>query len=453
MSSYYNNGELYKIILPWISSIPDFSGFNRKSHNNSNWLRINEELYLLAHNKHHKIVLSILSSGSQKELIRIIDDKKVIDEFIYAYPGLTWILTKIAPMDSIIPFIIASSLKKRFSFFNLPISKIYIRFIGTMETAIFLRDSYPNLVMDDWIFSQIGDSSFHYDKGYIYWLLVGNYLFSHPELFNKTILDSIARSYDILLLKEITSLWDKQIVNRKENYYSIMSMVVLYGFEEGVDYLVNTFKYEDIFLSQQIIAAMTRNYLGIAYIIFNSLTRNLSPYDTQILFDKYAIERNDVFFCRFLLDHPRTRDGLKILNQDFYIKLIRGKTDSSFYILNELLKREEIEISGEVSSIIEEVMKNGNKECIDLFLQVFPFSMFVENILWTVRYNNFYIFEKLMEKDEMSLFLMGADTLLFESIRSRRMDFLLLLINHPRIHEFANFRLINEAKNLLTTLI
>lgn len=453
--------QFYEAILSYVDLMPDFRPQETlrrmKSEPPNNWRRISDELTAISFHPSDEMVLSVINSEEEKELVRIIDDHELISTFIFSYPALTWLLMKIGKQRMVVPLII-SQRETIFDLHEIPMKRSYIRFINDMETAIKLRNIYYRIAKDDWVFSRIDSpvlnlNSGLYEKGYFYWLLAGNSL--DPLNLNYKIYERLANTRDISLfehIEHIISLLNKVEPKREENYLSLLDAIVRYGFTEAVDILVNRFKFTDSFLLSQIITATNKGFLGITYILLQSLSSDISEYHTESVFEKSAIKRYDIGFARLFLSHPHTKENLMTLPPHFYSHLIQTGSESATQVLSELLSTTERTIlGGDNDSIIKEAIKDGSKECIDLILDYFSYSLSIKHIELTLEYNNLYAFEKLVTNDKYADLLSDVDNLLFDAIRGRKTDFLLLLIKHPRIEEIVNLGLLREARMLVKT--
>ena len=112
----------------------------RKDEQN-NWRIIYEELSALGHYPEHVDLIDAINSGDTKRADPLYTDERreIVEEVIFSYPGLIWLMLHVSPEETIIPIIVSQgkNLPKYFLFYleKIPVNSFSVKYLRDEETG------------------------------------------------------------------------------------------------------------------------------------------------------------------------------------------------------------------------------------------------------------------------------------------------------------------------------
>lgn len=165
---YKNDADFYALVLKNISEMPDFRPQETlkqmKKEPQNNWRLLYEELQAINHNEEHLNILHVINEGKKTNLLLYADDKEIIEEFVFCYPGLTWILL-------IDDCMIALLLPHGIFLSYIEMKKEYIGFLRSFDVVKTLYSQSPSLItLEDLTEEILHGQDSYLTTGYLLWL-------------------------------------------------------------------------------------------------------------------------------------------------------------------------------------------------------------------------------------------------------------------------------------------
>lgn len=320
--------DFYEAIKPHVNTMPDFRPHdtlkNFKVEPQNNWRLIYQELESIGMNNEHMDLLSVINQGKEKELKRYVYNDRLISEFFFSYPALTWLMLKVSSRDVIVPLLITQGLYLN----DIPFNEEYIEYIRDLKTAKQLRLLYSDIINDENVANENPLTS-----GHFYWL------FAHPynKLFNivpdiNEAMENIATNRNIEIMRIfLSSPGDYEVVHHSP-LHDMLQNAIYSNFIEGVAYLLKNFKWSKKSLFYSTYYALTLGNSGISEMLLNilpqdfpvrqwhlkhSLLRELPPYDR-------ILSINDKDYAEVIMTHSRIKEIKDhVLDPDVFMDLIR----------------------------------------------------------------------------------------------------------------------------------
>lgn len=181
--------KLYQAIRSYVPDMPDFRPIEtiegmaiRDEEGNviielqDNWGEIVHELDALSYDEQGQIFVDAINSGDVEEVLPYINRIEWIDQFIFSYPALIWLMLKTSPEETIFPILISQGMYLD----DIHINNEYIWAIRNKETALIFIDRlklsfgdiYHQLNKDcsniGWVYLFIGHPRFPSEKYYVH---------------------------------------------------------------------------------------------------------------------------------------------------------------------------------------------------------------------------------------------------------------------------------------------
>ena len=164
--------DFYESIKPFVSSMPDFRPSKTMAQMiqepQNNWRLILHELEALGYDEEAGKLLDIINRGDRKTVEEYIRFRKdLIEDFVFSFPAITWLLMKTGDEDVIYPLLISVGMYLE----EIPMKREYISFIKDEEIARIIFSSYSSLLPPGlaWPKEIIAD---RFPDGYLYWFYV-----------------------------------------------------------------------------------------------------------------------------------------------------------------------------------------------------------------------------------------------------------------------------------------
>lgn len=139
------NVDLCAFILNHIDmdKMPDFRPQetirHMKKEPQNNWRLLYEELQAINENKEHLEILSYINEGNVNRILLYADDKETVEEFVFCYPALTWLLLKISTDDSMVALLLPHGIFLSY----IEMKKEYIGYLRSLKITRELYQKHP----------------------------------------------------------------------------------------------------------------------------------------------------------------------------------------------------------------------------------------------------------------------------------------------------------------------
>lgn len=210
--------SFYEAILPYINEIPDMRPQETlkrmKQEPQNTWRGIYEELVAIGYRYDDQKLLEVINDGDLDAFLPFLDDKDFLREFAFSYPYLLWLMSKISPLTTVQPLIVAlgpiDDIDLLSTIQEEDIPKL-IPYIRSKETARILYEKNPSAL------SPFDDFHFLVESiGGIYWSLV--VMEKEGELTN------LKKRLAVVSLYHAASLVEKDVERAKKNVKILLSL-------------------------------------------------------------------------------------------------------------------------------------------------------------------------------------------------------------------------------------
>ena len=172
-----NDPDLYSIIRPYVPLLPDIRPSETmkkmKKEEQNNWRIIYEELSALGNYPEHVEVIDAINSGDTKKVDPLYTDERreLIEEVIFSYPGLIWLMLHVSPEKTILPIIVSQGrdLPDYFFFYleKIPVNSFSVNYLRDKETASIFYSRNPTHFTYETLIKGIQNDS----MGFVYFVL------------------------------------------------------------------------------------------------------------------------------------------------------------------------------------------------------------------------------------------------------------------------------------------
>lgn len=276
-----DDSVLYGAILPHVDLMPDFrpqeTVKRMQDEPQRNWSLLLHELESINSNEDHKRLLNAING--EDDIERFIGSK-VAEEFVFSYPGLSWIMLRISSEENIVPLLISEGRYLE----EIEMKPSYIQYIRDLATGLF----FHHIISDD-----------VRSLGYHYWFLSTERTIE--EITDEVDPYVIALSNDMNLVK-IIAIQDT-ISDKNMNYLALQ--ILESSLNEGATFnTISTYLYkllektltkEDIY-DRLITAIDTHNIVMVKLLLSNenSTLRGKEKYEYIMNYIMFSIRALNV---------------------------------------------------------------------------------------------------------------------------------------------------------------
>lgn len=426
--------DFYRTILPHMNEMPDMRPKKAlekfKIEEQNNWAVLLNELKAINLNEDHKALLNAINSEDRKQIDRFIGSESS-EEFVFSYPALTWIMLKISPSSTTVPFLISQGLYLE----EIPITYDDIYYIRDLKTAKIIHKLYPNLLSakeaNDLIIKKKNPS------GYLYWLLV------LEEKIKRIDDDKLAKTENLELIQLLYPIKEESDVDQS---YNVIEASIDKGFIEAVKYFIESAKKQkiDINIPDIIWHATSTGNIEITQYLLDSMTKeDEEELDSGSLFVT-AIEHNHLSLIKLLLKDKRTRKGVNDMGyeKEHEEDLLSTKNPVSNTILALLIEHRDEPVS---EGFLKEIIRRGTKELLTIVLDKDHKKIQEDDLREAIESNNLETFEVLLQYHVPY----NSNNILSYAISRYRKEMVKLLLDQKKVKEEADLKWIEKARKLI----
>lgn len=364
--------QFYETIRDLVPLMPDFRPLETvkkmKAEEQNNWRLIYQEMQGIGMNEAHMNLLNIISEGNEARLKKYISPNRFVQDFIFSYPGLFWLMVKSSSSETIAPLLIANGIYLE-EIKEMPIE--YLFHIYDNETAKILRALYPDAINDEEIYRMIENMNEPSDlsSGHFYWLFEGSFDKIKDELNeNPFVLQFIASQHDLEILRRFLPLEKEQMV------YDFLINCCHEEFLEGVYYLLEHFMFTDDVIMDFI------SHTGNSKALETFLNKLTTDFNRSDCIDFYIgiLRFQDVSFVDLMVNHPRMKHFQDYLIRGLYGIIWNLIRHNNVAILSVIVKKFIDNITDDVNDFLHEAIKLKRKEIIRIFLSYPALEKFID---------------------------------------------------------------------------
>lgn len=365
----------YQTIKVYVPLMPDFRPQETikrmKEEKQNNWACIYHELQSINYNQDYLELLDIINKGNIRSLVRYIKPNKLVEDFVFSYPALVWLMLYVGPKKTVVPFLLSRGLYLN----EIPFKPNHIKYIQSMEDASLLRKIHSYNVIIDYENNLI-------EEGDFFWLLTGAFRGIEDMTMDDYLLPhSLAACERMDVVRSFIPLKNKDEDNEsfKRKLFMIMTRMICQCFNEGAKYILENFSFSSKELCDLSIWAINSSNYKILILLLDRITLEHIPLSHEEVIDvcHHVESLVDKEFLHIILTHPLFRlvhDHIKKTNAIMIDNAIR-KNNS--VLVEMLLLYFTGTLKRSINLYVKEALRYKRKEIIQILLNQ-PFSK--ENI-------------------------------------------------------------------------
>lgn len=363
--------QFHDATLSYINQMPDFRPKETQKHmkteEQDNWERISHEMEAISYNQEHIDFLNMINGGNKEELDKWIDSKEIIEEFFFSYPALSWLMFHISPPCTIIPLFILQG--KNLD--QITMKKEYINYIRNEETAKTLRYLYPSIITDEEIIQRGKEN--HLKTGYLYWLISGSFNGIRDMRNDQNrMFHSLIDSEDMILFRLFIPPMENSLSDQL-HYAPILCLIleklINKDFYEGIEYLLNTFKFGHSYLESHIHSVISGGNEQIVALFLNAMSLNISKKILEDVVIYILLGMNNYDILNLLMFHECTKKIIQIIEvrNDYALLAIKSNNIALIRILLKYMKNKLLQM---MNNLLNKAIKLRREKILKVLLSV-----------------------------------------------------------------------------------